>query len=153
MADDVLGYLVEVVSGMPLNRFLDERLFKPLGMKDTGFFLPPEKVSRLAGAYTYYPEKGLQPFRDQQIIEEGSFVCGLSLPRSPDLFLRWWRPLLERRGLLPFLPDDAEWWEIWSQANPKQKIGGVDLSESYSEKVRNLGLRSRIWSELAKPDI
>ena len=80
VADDVLGYLVEVVSGMPLNKFLDERLFKPLGMKDTGFFLPQEKVSRLAGAYTYYPEKGLQPFRDQQAIEEGSFVYSADYP-------------------------------------------------------------------------
>ena len=68
----MLGYFVEVVSGMPLDKFLDERLFKPLGMKDTGFFLPQEKVSRLASAYTYYPEKGLQPFRDQQTIEEGA---------------------------------------------------------------------------------
>ena len=80
VADDVLGYLVEVVSGMPLNKFLDERLFKPLGMKDTGFFPPQEKVSRLAGAYTYYPEKGLQPFRDQQTIEEGSFVYSADYP-------------------------------------------------------------------------
>jgi len=48
ISDDVLGYFVEVVSGMPLNKFLHERLFKPLGMKDTGFFLPNEKVSRLA---------------------------------------------------------------------------------------------------------
>ena len=44
LADDVLGYLVEVVSGMPLDKFLQERIFKPLGMKDTGFFLPEEKV-------------------------------------------------------------------------------------------------------------
>ncbi|HEU0004861.1 MAG TPA: serine hydrolase domain-containing protein [Terriglobia bacterium] len=80
VADDVLGYLVEVVSGMPLDKFLHERLFKPLGMKDTGFFLHQEKVSRLASAYTYYPEKGLQPFRDQQTIEEGSFVYSADYP-------------------------------------------------------------------------
>ena len=80
VADDVLGYFVEVVSGMPLDKFLQERLFKPLGMKDTGFFLPSEKVSRLASAYTYYAEKGLQPFRDQQTIEEGSFVYSADYP-------------------------------------------------------------------------
>ncbi|MGH9426570.1 MAG: serine hydrolase domain-containing protein, partial [Terriglobia bacterium] len=80
VADDVLGYLVEVVSGMPLDKFLYERLFKPLGMKDTTFFLPPEKVSRLAGAYAYYPEKGLQLFHDQQTIEEGSFVYSADYP-------------------------------------------------------------------------
>jgi len=80
VADDVLGYLVEVVSGMPLDKFLHERLFRPLGMKDTGFFLSQEKVSRLAGAYTYYPEKGLQPFRNRQTIEEGFFVYSADYP-------------------------------------------------------------------------
>ena len=80
VADDVLGYFVEVVSGMPLDKFLQERLFKPLGMKDTGFFLPSEKVSRLARAYTYDAEKGLQPFRDQQTIEEGNFIYSADYP-------------------------------------------------------------------------
>lgn len=44
---DVSGYLVEVLSGMPLDVFLRERLFAPLGMKDTYFYLPQEKVGRL----------------------------------------------------------------------------------------------------------
>ena len=83
-SDDVLGYLVEVVSGMPLDRFLQERIFSPLGMKDTGFYLPQEKAARLATAYTYYPEKGLQPFRDQQTIDEGSMAYSADYPyRGP----------------------------------------------------------------------
>lgn len=48
---DVLGYLVEVASGMPLDRFFAERIFRPLGMVDTGFYLPPEKSARLANVY------------------------------------------------------------------------------------------------------
>ncbi|MBS0631174.1 MAG: beta-lactamase family protein [Verrucomicrobia bacterium] len=48
---DVLGRLVEVVSGMPLDKFVEERICRPLGMKDTSFFLPPEKASRLATLY------------------------------------------------------------------------------------------------------
>ncbi len=44
---DVLGYLVEVVSGMPFDRFLRERLFDPLGMDDTWFYLPDGKADRL----------------------------------------------------------------------------------------------------------
>jgi CubicO group peptidase (beta-lactamase class C family) len=84
LADDVLGYLVEVVSGMPLDRFLEERIFKPLGMKDTEFFLPPEKVSRLATAYTYDPEKGLQPILDGQTVKEGQFSYSADYPyRGP----------------------------------------------------------------------
>jgi CubicO group peptidase (beta-lactamase class C family) len=48
---DVLGYLVEIWSGMPLDRFMQERLFGPLGMKDTHFFLPKEKYPRLVTLY------------------------------------------------------------------------------------------------------
>lgn len=48
---DVLGRLVEVVSGQSLDRFIEERICQPLGMKDTSFFLPVEKVSRLANVY------------------------------------------------------------------------------------------------------
>ncbi len=84
LADDVLGYLVEVVSGMPLDRFLEKRIFKPLGMKDTEFFLPPEKVGRLATAYTYDPEKGLQPILDGQTVKEGQFSYSADYPyRGP----------------------------------------------------------------------
>ncbi len=49
---DVLGYLVEVVSGMSLNDFFRKRIFEPLGMKDTYFYLPSEKHNRLATLYS-----------------------------------------------------------------------------------------------------
>lgn len=49
---DVLGYLIEVISGMPLDKYLQEKIFTPLGMKDTYFFLPREKQSRLVQLYT-----------------------------------------------------------------------------------------------------
>ena len=48
---DVLGYLVEVVSGMSLDTFFSERIFKPLGMKDTHFFIPESKRQRIATVY------------------------------------------------------------------------------------------------------
>lgn len=48
---DVLGRLAEVISGKPYDRFLKERVLDPLGMADTGFFVPPEKAGRLAGNY------------------------------------------------------------------------------------------------------
>lgn len=44
---DLLGYLVEVVSGMPFDRFLRTRIFDPLGMRDTWFYLPPDRHDRL----------------------------------------------------------------------------------------------------------
>ena len=47
---DVLGRVIEVASGQPLDQFLDSRLFRPLGMIDTGFWVPPEKLARLVEA-------------------------------------------------------------------------------------------------------
>jgi CubicO group peptidase (beta-lactamase class C family) len=48
---DVLGYLVEKLSGMSFGEFLRTRLFDPLGMKDTAFYVPPEKVERFTSCY------------------------------------------------------------------------------------------------------
>ncbi|MCO6496995.1 MAG: beta-lactamase family protein [Chitinophagaceae bacterium] len=50
---DVLGYLVEKVSGMSLNDFMEQRIFKPLGMNDTYFYIPEAKQSRLAKTYKF----------------------------------------------------------------------------------------------------
>lgn len=55
---DVLGYLVEVLSGQPLDRFFAERIFRPLGMNDTYFYLPRDKHGRLVSLYETN-EKGL----------------------------------------------------------------------------------------------
>jgi CubicO group peptidase (beta-lactamase class C family) len=49
---DVQGYLVEQMSGMPLGEFLKSRLFDPLRMKDTGFYVPAENVARLSQVHT-----------------------------------------------------------------------------------------------------
>ncbi|GAB1261791.1 serine hydrolase domain-containing protein [Aurantivibrio plasticivorans] len=48
---DIQGYLVEVLSGKPFDEFLQERLFAPLGMKDTSFQVPTEKANRLVRRY------------------------------------------------------------------------------------------------------
>ncbi|HQE91479.1 MAG TPA: serine hydrolase domain-containing protein [Anaerolineae bacterium] len=50
-AIDVLGYIAEVISGKPLDVFLKERLFEPLGMVDTDFYVPPAKADRLCALY------------------------------------------------------------------------------------------------------
>ncbi len=66
---DVLGYLIEIWSGVTLDKFFQERIFKPLSMKDTHFFLPEEKVSRLVTVYT--PEEGkIKRWPDTLIVED-----------------------------------------------------------------------------------
>jgi CubicO group peptidase (beta-lactamase class C family) len=50
---DVLGHVVEIVSGQPLDEFLHERIFAPLGMTATGFYVPPDKQPRFAANYYF----------------------------------------------------------------------------------------------------
>jgi CubicO group peptidase (beta-lactamase class C family) len=51
VATDVVGYLVEVISDMSLAEFFDEKIFRPLGMEDTSFSVPPDKIDRFATLY------------------------------------------------------------------------------------------------------
>ncbi len=53
---DVMGYLVEKLSGMPFGEFLRTRLFEPLGMDDAAFWVPPEKTDRFCSCYQ--PKQG-----------------------------------------------------------------------------------------------
>ena len=60
MSTDVLGYLVEVVSGMPFEEFLKTRILNPLGMHDTAFSVPDEKADRYATLYEPTEDGGIQ---------------------------------------------------------------------------------------------
>jgi CubicO group peptidase (beta-lactamase class C family) len=57
-ATDVLGAIVEVVSGRTLGDFLRERIFEPLGMKDTAFNVPRDRLSRMAEPFANDPDTG-----------------------------------------------------------------------------------------------
>src|SRR5258708_8470673 len=57
VATDVVGYLIGKISGMPFEQFLKERLFNPLGMNDTDFFVPAEKAHRFAACYSPDPPR------------------------------------------------------------------------------------------------
>ena len=67
---DVLGAVIEVVSGKRFGDFLREELFEPLGMVDTAFWVPEEKRERFVTCYKRTPE-GLQPWLDQNL------ACGV----------------------------------------------------------------------------
>lgn len=73
---DVLGYLVEVVSGKPLDEFLRTRIFEPLGMKDTFFYVPGDKLDRLATVYEWDDKEGLKRFPRPELGKELSAYAG-----------------------------------------------------------------------------
>jgi CubicO group peptidase (beta-lactamase class C family) len=62
---DVLGVLISRAAGQPLEVFLRERLFEPLGMKDTGFSVPAAKIDRLATSYWTNPRTGALEVYDE----------------------------------------------------------------------------------------
>jgi CubicO group peptidase (beta-lactamase class C family) len=74
-ATDVLGALVEVVSGQTLGKFLEEQIFKPLKMLETGFSVPASKHNRVAEAFKKDPDGGIQlkliNIQDQPKFESG----------------------------------------------------------------------------------
>src|ERR1035441_7802533 len=52
VSTDVIGYLIGKISGKPFEQFLKERIFDPLGMNDTDFFVPADKAGRFAACYS-----------------------------------------------------------------------------------------------------
>lgn len=73
---DVLGALIEVVSGQTLDEFLEERIFKPLNMSNTQFYLPLERQGQLATVYAYN-SSGIKRAPDEGTMEsQGHYVEG-----------------------------------------------------------------------------
>jgi CubicO group peptidase (beta-lactamase class C family) len=58
VSTDVIGYLIGQIAEKPFGQFLKERIFDPLGMKDTDFYVPPDKAHRLAACYSADPHGG-----------------------------------------------------------------------------------------------
>ncbi len=66
-ATDVLGRVGEVISGQSFDRYFKERIFAPLGMDDTAFYLPEEKLDRLASIYGPSGDNGIQEIDTPQV--------------------------------------------------------------------------------------
>ncbi len=98
VATDVCGHLVEVISGQRFDRYLKEHVFDPLGMEDTGFQVPPEKLPRLAACYTRDRHKRLvledDPERSPFAREVTFFSGGGGLVSTAHDYLRFCRMLL-----------------------------------------------------------
>ncbi len=78
LATDVLGYLIEVISGQPLEQYLRSTIFEPLGMHDTAFAIAPDKVERFASCYerNLNKEMVLQDDGQNSRFADVSFISG-----------------------------------------------------------------------------
>ena len=101
---DVLGVLIARASGQPFEAFLRERIFDALGMKDTGFSVPAEKINRLATSYATNPQTGAFEVYDQPASGQWSrppaFPAGASgLVSTADDFLAFSQMMLNKGKL------------------------------------------------------
>jgi CubicO group peptidase (beta-lactamase class C family) len=96
---DVLGLVVERVSGQTLGRYLEQRVFKPLGMVDSGFIVPPDKLKRYAKALPVDPETG----KPQSVLDSTKplkFECGGGCAVSTAADYIRFAQMLQNRGSL-----------------------------------------------------
>ena len=94
---DVIGHIVEIISGQSLDRFFDDNIFKPLGMPDTAFYVPSEKMPRLAKVYGHVG--------DSPQLEHIPVVFTEALPHPP-------AHLIAGGGLFSTLPDYARFAQM-----------------------------------------
>ncbi len=77
---DVIGYLIEILSGEKLDVWLKKRLFEPLGMNDTWFYLPPDRHGRLVKVNTENRERKVVPMSqdaaDYPLLADGKYFSG-----------------------------------------------------------------------------
>ncbi|NQV32435.1 MAG: serine hydrolase [Phycisphaeraceae bacterium] len=103
VSTDVLGHLVEVVSGETLDAFFQARIFEPLGMTDTGFYVPSKKVDNFAACYGPMQGGGLRvsddPFKSKFLKKPGLLSGGGGLVSTMGDYLRFCTLLLNKGEL------------------------------------------------------
>jgi CubicO group peptidase (beta-lactamase class C family) len=127
---DVLGVLIARAAGQPLEAFMRERIFEPLGMKDTAFSVPTEKLRRLPGCYRGDPETGaLEVYDDpgdSQWSRPPAFPSGAGgLVSTVDDYLAFCQMLLNsgRHGSDRILSRPSVELMTMDHLKPEQKVG------------------------------
>lgn len=137
LSADILGAVVEVISGMRFGDFLEKRIFEPLGMKDTAFYVPKEKQERLAKVYRqqpdglieeHYSHLGIQNRMESRPVYESG---GAGLASTLDDYFRFTQMLLQNgsyEGVQILAPQTVRYMTT-AHVTPKQQRG-VDTWES-----------------------
>ena len=100
IAVDIQARLIEVLSGMPFDAYLQQHIFEPLQMVDTDFYAPEDKAERLAVSYMPQEDGSLKPMPNDAFLSKPSFLNGGGgLISSTDDYLRFARMLLNEGEL------------------------------------------------------
>lgn len=76
---DILGAVIEAIAGQSFGSFLKQEIFDPLGMVDTGFYVPPEKTDRFAEAFRYDQQQGKLVHYEDLHLCVGDWLSGACL--------------------------------------------------------------------------
>ena len=130
VSTDVIGYLVGKISGKPFEQFLKERIFDPLGMNDTDFFVPADKAHRLAACYC-----GRRQGRHEAAGRSGHEF----LPVAAIVHLRRRRAVFDRGRLSHLLPRAAERRRTRRRQADRPEDAGADDIQSSARRPRPAG--------------
>ncbi|WP_405626435.1 beta-lactamase family protein [Streptomyces sp. NBC_00016] len=100
VATNVLGRIIEVVSGRPLDEFIAERIFRPLGMPDAGFQVTDEQAGRLAELYSDADSGGIERILGLPLFGRPRFLSGSGGMVATAYDIHRFSELLRRRGEL-----------------------------------------------------
>ena len=147
---DVLGVLIARVSGQSLGEFMRERIFDPLGMKDTAFHAPSEKIERLPACYFFdRPTNRLDLFdgvEDSAWGREPPFESGAGgLVSTIDDYFAFCRMMLNkgRHGREQVLSRASVQLMTSDQLTPEQRSGSVDSVGTAASAPRHTPIRGR----------
>lgn len=154
MGSSVLGVLIERASGKPFETFLRERIFEPLGMQDTSFSVPPEKLDRLASGYEYTGEsaKLVDGVEESKWASPPAFPDGSAgLVTTVDDYLAFGQMLLNngRHGSERILSRPSVEAMTTDQLTPEQRVA----SPSVPRILDNLGWGFGVSITLNRNDI
>lgn len=99
VATDIIGRLIEVIANETLDKYLEERIFKPLGMVDTAFFVPPEKADRFASLYGQTEKSDFEQIELEDYFNVTQFSGGGGLVSTVEDYLQFAKFVLNKGEL------------------------------------------------------
>ena len=156
VATDVLGRVVEVISGYPFDLYLEEMVFAPLGMDDTAFYVPEEKLGRLASVYGPSGDCGIQELDTPEVNlfkrEHTMFSGGGGLVSTASDYMRYCQMMLNGGSLDGARLLAPKTVELMSVNHLPNDLMPYSVRESSAEWTRGcgFGLGFKVVMDLAR---